>query len=302
MNQPQATGSPFPDLSRAPFVILSEASPEMVANEIVACLQAVEQLERRTCRVFAAVAANVGMSPRDPLAVAGTRIAADLDDGVTGQARNAYHNSRHICEVLLCSLFLAKHAGLAGAQQARIAVAALVHDLHHDGTTNAGQPFRLERLAMDAARPCLAAAGVAQEEITRIAALVLATEVTSGGPYARCCFRHFHQGGPAPAVLPGADPLGLLATDPDLAFQAVLLAEADLLPSIALTYDHGMQCQERLSREDCRIAATPAQKLAFLDRHLAAGLLVAQFFEPNLEQLRCVIRASMEQSAGGCST
>jgi hypothetical protein len=154
---------------------------------------------------------------------------------------------------------------------------------------------------MDAARPCLAAAGVAQEEITRIAALVLATEVTIGGPYARCCFRHFHQGGPAPAAAPGADPLGLLATDPDLAFQAVLLAEADLLPSVALTFDHAMQCQQRLSREDCRIAATPAQKLAFLDRHRQEGLLAARFFEPNLEQMRCLIRASMEQSAGDSS-
>ncbi|HYN78417.1 MAG TPA: hypothetical protein VES73_11560 [Lamprocystis sp. (in: g-proteobacteria)] len=141
MNQPQATGSPFPDLSRAPSSSLPGASPETVANEIVACLQAVETLERRTGRVFEAVAANVGMSPRDPIAVAGTRIATDLDAGVTGQARNAYHNSRHICEVPLCSLFLARHAGLAGAQQARIAVAALVHDLHHDGTTNAGQPL-----------------------------------------------------------------------------------------------------------------------------------------------------------------
>lgn len=293
MNQPQVAESPFPDLSRAPFVVLSGASPETVANEIVACLAAIETLERRTCRVFEAVAANVGMSPRDPLAVAGARIAADLDAGLTGQASNAYHNSRHICEVLLCSLFLAKHAGLAGPQQARIAVAALVHDLHHDGTTNAGQPFRLERLAMDAARPCLAAAGVAQAEITRIAALVLATEVTIGGPYARRCFRHFHQGGPAPAAAPGADPLGLLATDPDLAFQAVLLAEADLLPSVALTFDHAMQCQERLSREDRRIAATPVQKLAFLDRHRQEGLLVARFFEPNLEGLQCLIRASL---------
>ena len=266
MNQPQAAGSPFPDLSRAPFVVLPGASPETVANEIVACIQAVEGLARRTCRVFEAVAASVGMDPLDPLAVAGARIAADLDAGVAGQARNAYHNSRHICEVLLCSLFLAKHAGLRQPQQARIAVAALVHDLHHDGTTNAGQPFRLERLAMDAAQPRLAEAGVAHAEIARIAALVLATEVSIGGPYASRCLRHFDQGGPAPPALPDADPLGLLATDRGLAFQAVLLAEADLLPSVGLTFDHAMQCQERLSREDRRIAATPAAKLAFLDR------------------------------------
>jgi len=42
MNQPQGTASPFPDLSRAPFAVLSGAAPETVANEIVACLQAVQ--------------------------------------------------------------------------------------------------------------------------------------------------------------------------------------------------------------------------------------------------------------------
>jgi hypothetical protein len=286
MNQPQVTGAAFPDMARAPFVVLPEASSATVANEIVASIQAVERLAGRTGRVFEAAAASIGLDPRDPLARSGTRIAADLDAGVTGQAGNAYHNDEHVCEVLLCSLFLARQAALAAAQQARIIVAALVHDLRHDGTTNAGQPFRLERIAIDAARPYLTAAGVAPGAIARIAALVLATEVGIGGPYARRCLLYHEHGGTAPAARPDTDPLGLLATDRELAFQAVLLAEADLLPSVALTFDHAIQCQERLSQEDPRIAATPAAKLAFLDRHLREGLLVARFFQPNLDALR----------------
>lgn len=295
MNLSLATASSFPDLARAPFAALPGASPEVVADEIVACLQTVEGLEQRACRVFAAVTADIGMDPDDPLVAAGRRIADDLDAGVAGQARNAYHNCQHICDVMLCSLFLAKRAGLPLPQRARVAVAALIHDFHHDGTTNGSQPLRLERMAIDAARPYLAGAGVASAEIARIAALVLATELSLGGPYAHRCLRHFRQGDPAPATPPDAGALELLATDPDLAFQAVLLAEADLLPSAALTFDYAMRCEELLSREDHRISATPEQKLAFLDRHVPE-LLVARFFEPNLERLRSRIAATLRHS------
>jgi hypothetical protein len=276
-------------------------TPAEVADQIVACFRAVARLDRPTSSVLAAAMACIGVDSLDPLAIAGSRIAAEIDRGMAGPDANAYHNRQHTCEVALCSLFLARHAGLRASGQARVIVAALVHDFQHDGSANAGQPFRLERLAIAAARSHLAGAGVKPDEIERIAAIVLATELSIGASYARHCFRFFHHGGSASEVpseaMDDLSPLRLLAEDADLAFQAVLLAEADLLPSAALTDDHAMLCQERLSREDRRVLPGVAEKLAFLDAQVP-GFLVARFFEPNLEQHRCALVAALVRGAG----
>jgi CRP/FNR family cyclic AMP-dependent transcriptional regulator len=291
-----ATKAHFPEVSQAPFVLPPGASPGLVADQIVACFRLVGELDRPATEVFEAVRARIGLDPLDPLAAAGVRIAAEIDRGVAGQARNAYHNSQHICEVVLCSLFLGQQAGLSDERLVRVVVAALVHDFRHDGTTNAGESFRLERLAIAAAGPYLAQAGVAPEVIERIAAIVLATEVRAGVPYARRCFRFLHQDGPHPEAPPDvageASLLRHLATDPDLAVEAVLLAEADLLPSVALTDDYSMLCQQRLVQENGGIGVGPAEKLAFLDQQ-SSGFLVSGFFEPNFNRLRRSIAAAL---------
>jgi hypothetical protein len=192
-----ATKVPFPEGSKAPFVLPPGASPGVVADQIVACFRVVGTLDRPAAQVFEAVRASLGLDPIDPLVTAGVAHRRRDRPRVAGQARNAYHNSQHICEVVLCSLFLGRQAGLSGARLVRVVVAALVHDFRHDGTTNAGESFRLERLAVAAAGPYLAQAGVASAEIERIAAIVLATEVRAKGvPYARRCFR-FTIGRPA---------------------------------------------------------------------------------------------------------
>jgi hypothetical protein len=289
MSSPLAGGYLFPDLSTAPFAMAVEASPVLVAEQIVACFRAVACLDQPTTKVFEAVTANVGLDPFHPLAAAGLRLAADIDRELAGQNRNAYHNSQHICEVLLCSLFLARQAGLSTPRQARIAFAALMHDFHHDGTTNGGQSFRLERLAVSASRPYLMQSGVKASEIDAIAAIVFATDLASGAPYARRCFEFFHRTGARPDDLEEATgdlaPLRLLAADRELTFEAVLLAEADLLPSVALSDDYSMLYQQRLVRENRHIGGGRAEKLAFLDRQVP-GFLVAGFFEPNLARLR----------------
>jgi hypothetical protein len=175
-------------------------------------------------------------------------------------------------------------------------LAALVHDFLHDGTTNGGQAFRLEQLAVSSARPYLVRSGVAPDEIERIAAIVLATEMTQGVPYARRCFRFLHQAGPRPEIPREAtgdlSPLHRIATDPATAFEAVLVSEADLLPSIALTEEHSLLCQQRLAQENRRVAVGPAAKLAFLDQQ-SESFLVSGFFEPNFQRLRRSMLAAL---------
>jgi hypothetical protein len=98
----------FPDLSTAPFAVPPPgASPELVVDRIVACFGAVAALDRPATKVFEVFTAETGLDPLDPPITAGSQIAAKIDRGVAGRARNAYDNSRHRCEVVLCSLFRA---------------------------------------------------------------------------------------------------------------------------------------------------------------------------------------------------
>jgi hypothetical protein len=118
---------------------------------------------------------------------------------------------------------------------------------------------------------------------------VLAIGATRGVPDARRCFRFLQRVGPRPEVPQEATgdltPLRRLATDPEAAFEAVLVAEADLLPSVALTDAHSLLCQQPLVRENGRVGAGSAEKLAFLDQQ-SGGFLVSGFFEPNFNRLR----------------
>ena len=293
MNKATASGPHFPDLSRAPFAI-TDASPAQAAKEIVASFRQLALLEERTTTAFAAVAERTGLASSAPIVSAGRTLAAEMDADWRGIGRNPYHNSQHTCEVLLCSHYVAKRHRLAPGIIGQIALAALIHDFGHDGTNNGAEPFRLERHALESTRGPLLAAGVAPAEADRIAAMVLSTELQMGTPYARSCLRRFRNpDAPPPSAAPLPGPLGLLADDADLAFQAVLLTECDLLPSVALTIDHAMTNQVRLSREDRRIVAGPGAKRAFLERHVE-DLMVADFFQPNLKRLRRFVNDSLD--------
>jgi hypothetical protein len=298
MSPRRSTPAWSPDLGAAPFAVPPEATPELVGAQIVSCFRAVTKLRRPATRVFEGYLAVARMDPRDPLLMAGATLAAEIDRVAAGRPPNAYHNSQHLCEVVLCSLFLGRQAGLSPPRLARVVVAALVHDFRHDGTTNGGEAFRLEQLAVNSARPFLVRASVEADEIERIAAIVLATEMTRGVPFARRCFRFLHQAGPNPEMLREAtgdlSPLQRIATDPTTAFEAVLVAEADLLPSIALTEEHSLLCQQRLARENRHVAVGPAAKLAFLEQQ-AEGFLVSGFFEPNFHRLLQTMRAALSE-------
>jgi hypothetical protein len=79
-------------------------------------------------------------------------------------------------------------------------------------------------------------------------------------------------------------PLGRLRLEPDLAQEAVLLAEADVLPSIGLTVEHAERLHARLAAE----WHTPLgcdDKLRFIDR-MIGEISMASFFIPNIQAVR----------------
>lgn len=275
------------DLSCAPFRVFPDADPARVAADMAACFSRVAALPRKCGQTFDAAAHAAGLDAADALARAGRRIATDIDGGTGDGRANPYHNSQHFCEVVLCALCLSWLAGLTPGERARLLVAALAHDFHHDGRDARTAPFRLERLAVERTLPYLVEAGVAAEDREIIAAGILATEVSKGAPYARLCHRQFHGGGERPRVPAGIDGLAPLAVDARAALLAVLLTEADVLPSVGLTIEHGELSQVKLSREWGRPLGA-ADKLYFLE-HVFKDFAVSHFFAPNLHAMKAAM-------------
>jgi hypothetical protein len=278
-----AEDSPF-DLARAPFSVREGAQPQEVAREIVACFVVVSGLRDRTTRSFRAAMGAARIARDDALFRAGEAMARDIDAGIGAGAGNAYHNSKHYCEVVLSALHLSLLGALAKGEQARLLVAALAHDFHHDGKIIHGIPFRLERVAVEATIPYLEAAAVPEDERARIAALILATQVSTAVTFVRQCYRHFFGDDEQPRAPESEPRLALLAVDARLALQAVLLTEADVLPSVGLTEAHGELSQLNLSRERGKELG-PTDKLHFLG-HVFGDFLVSRFFSPNVERLK----------------
>ena len=135
---------------------------------------------------------------------------------------------------------------------------------------------------------------VPQDECDRITALILATETTIGVPYARKLHAHFAKGAPKPDA-PAETGLQLLANDATLTRQAVLLAEADLLPSVGLTVYYGELTQANLSREWNR-PMTAVDKVFFLDK-IFGDFVVGTFFSPNVQHLKEAMKRKAEAIA-----
>jgi hypothetical protein len=209
------------DLSRAPFRSRMDATACEVAQEIAACFRTAAALDFKLTRSVRAAMEVTGLPAAAPLFRAAAGLACDIDSGIGNGAANPYHNSQHFCEVLLASLYLSIRASLKPAAQAQLLVAALAHDFHHDGRSSIGTPFRLERLAAQATIPYLQAAGVPGDEQRGIVAMILATETTAGVPFARRCYRHLVLGEAKPRLEGIEGPLAAIATDADLALQAV---------------------------------------------------------------------------------
>ncbi|MBF8295984.1 MAG: hypothetical protein HW389_2529 [Bacteroidetes bacterium] len=219
-----------------------------------------------------------------------------MDAGVGAGGDNPYHNAQHFCEVLLNALYLSLLAGLAPREKTQLLVAALTHDFHHDGTTNANVPFRLERLSAEAAAPYLDAAGVSREERERITAMIFATEVSVGTRFARDCHLHLAGGGSSPGLSGVPAQLATLAGDARLALQAVVLGEADVLSSAGLTVQYGELQQDKLAEERKQPLGS-AHKLHFLSQ-VFREFTVGRFFSPNLRDLKIAAQDLAEKERG----
>jgi hypothetical protein len=273
-----------PELRRPPFAVAAHDGPQEVADEIMACFERLAARKDSMAHAHALAMRSIGIGDGDPLYRAGRAIARDIDRGIGAGVPHGYHNARHFLEAMLCALYLARLSKLDRRRSSRVVTAALIHDFHHDGSRSSEAPFRLEALACVEAEPYLQREGVTPRLRQQIQALVLATEPSCGVPFARDCVAHHADGAPAPALPDAPQALSRLVSESDLALDAVLLAEADVLPSIGMTVEHGERTQANLATE-WGVSLGIEDKLAFVDR-VAGNITLARFFAPNIEALR----------------
>lgn len=278
-------------LTRPPFAQPASLGPADVGREIVACFDALATCSDRLERAHGLAVRSIGVAATEPLAQAGGAVGRDVDRGIGAGVAAGYHNAQHFLEVMLCARYLAAGAGMGTVRTLRVVSAALLHDFYHDGSRGVQAPFRLEMLAVERAQPYLRKARVDRAERSRLEALILATEPRTGVPFARACWRWHRTSGSAPpdgAGLPA--PLQRLLAEAELAHDAVLLAEADVLPSIGLTIEHAEQLQARLAHE-WGTTLGRADKLQFIER-MVGEMVVGAFFIPNVLALREAYLAS----------
>lgn len=264
-------------------LLLSNDDSLLAAKSIVEYFSYCAALPSPLQLVYSMAMDECAIPTEDPIRTAGICIAVDIDSSKGVGDENAYHNSQHLCEVLLCTVAIGRTAALPKRELALVHLAALIHDFRHDGQSN-GSPFRLEKLAITSAAPYFDNACMAKDERQIISALVLATEYDEGAAYARKCFEYHFECGPEPAAIASQDELLLLKKYPKISLQALTLIEADILPSTGLTIGHASAVSDRLEKE-WSIELSPQSKAGFIDLAIK-NLKVSQFYLKNMQFIR----------------
>ena len=185
---------------------------------------------------------------------------AALTSALLGSVTSAlpYHNNLHYAKVLIQTLRLAcahNHIfqgtadALAHDDIVWLIIAACLHDIGHDGTGNTvrgiHKPSHLEQRSLNIALPRLTALGfdAASPEITRLCAMIIATDVTpiddpaSPARQMKAAYRaHMISAHDSNAPLNLDPALSVLEHDKKASLMALLLHEADLATSSGLTY------------------------------------------------------------------
>ena len=283
------------NLNKPPFCLPAQPSATAVAQDLLTAFSVLQPLPDKVARTFEALVQRIDTTVSPDAAAmlaAGRQLSRAIDSGAGAGTGNAYHNRQHFCEVMLGASFLAQLDGLAAANQLELVLAAMAHDFHHDGQGNGATPFRLERLAVSACQPYWVDAGVSQPQQRALAALILATDVRYGSTIAQACHAS-HSGTTAqPEMHPDAPELALLASAPTLARRALVLNEADVLPSVGLGIDYALQLQNQLAQEWGR----PLQlkdKYWFVTEAFP-GFIIGHFFTPNVLALQQYLQQHLD--------
>ena len=201
----------------------------------------------------------------------------------------AFHNHRHVMQVSLTACVLAYHHNrlhpfepLEISEFLALYSAACIHDLGHDGQGNFSKdgrhmPSRLEIQAVEMAEPFLRQVCQDDHVINRIGMMVVATDVSEseGNPSPASILKGVMDSrlnGSAMPVIPMH--LHALTHDARLGLMALLLEEADLIPSMALSYELSRQLTVRVAEESCTLSPDAATLSGFIEK-ICAGLMLS---------------------------
>ncbi len=206
--------------------------------------------------------------------------------------RLAYHNTEHFRKVLHHAIRLVfadmnsareKGPSLRKEQIVLLMIAACIHDIGHDGTSNvqSGQydPGRLELRSFGMAEPYLAAAGLSEGALSYLRTMILCTDASR--PDNPSCplsqlkaayQHHFSEPGGKPEHSAG-QVFAFLRNRKDLTLLSMYLHEADIMSSAGVSYER-TRCetiQFKLERGEGQ--ARPSDVLEFFDTICRGGFL-----------------------------
>ncbi|MAS87350.1 MAG: hypothetical protein CMH30_05165 [Micavibrio sp.] len=216
-----------------------------------------------------------------------------------------YHNNDHFKNVFVSATFLSKihqlHEGVVFKTDnlALLFITAFIHDFEHTGVGNTVDgvyvPYYLEKKSYLAAAPYFLS--LTSDELEVIYAFLMATDVSprkSGMSAAFQVRQIFREGALKETKVSFAmdDELMIFSKDIELCFLAIVLQEADILPSAAFSYDSLSTFSQKLKEETDRDFTSPKAKLFFIDHILGKGFVApatAKLFNDKIKNIRDVI-------------
>ncbi len=301
---PRLATEPAPDPSALPF----RFDPALGAAETGRAIAAAHRRMARTGRpslpgLLAAAYDGIGMAPEAPERRA-AMVAAVL---AAATPAPRFHDLRHTREVVANAIWLAAATPrLSAGERALLFLAATVHDLGHDGGTNARAgadgrrrtiPCLLEDRSLGLILPVARRAGLAPARIAALVAMVRQTDIARRAGLTALHDAVLGEGAsPARATGPEDDPERLRAR-PRVLLATAVLADADVLTSAGLTRASQRVQDARLAAER-GTAVDPAVGLRFFDRLLGGRFITAagRRLDPNLRRLRAALAAAGSES------
>jgi len=266
------------NFTQPPFILSDELDPQSFAAQIAETMYNFTRTEGPLLSLLWREFTKDSTPATEGLRATGEAIAADYDRGIGAGRSNAFHNPQHVAEVMLgvhALLLLAGQGENKVPPETRLTLmmAALVQDWHHDGTTNAGLPFRLENRALMRARPYFVAGKLEPALIRKIDLLVRATDTAGPHEFARAAL-DWHiarlttgdENLPPPEVPPGYEALAPLldVEEAETAEMSAQLRDADVLTQAGLTPDYAMLQNARL-QDEWALPITPEEYREFLN-------------------------------------
>lgn len=258
-------------------ILFPEAAPcDKVAGDILASLFVQWRDDPPSLAAIIDAAATHFSIPQDDSALEAARFAAIAGETLHD---NAYHNTTHFREVVICALRLCHiHNQIADDTLtphdiALCIAAAATHDLGHDGKGNtrngAHIPAYLERRALDIFAPLADLTGLSQDDRDTITAMVLVTDI-SGPISLHKQFKYLTEGTTAGI----STDLDLFKNHPRRQLLGCLLSDADLGPSCTTNYSFSRAMTGLLNKENPALANSD-QTLIFFLTHIAGGSLMS---------------------------